>query len=77
MMCGELGGKKERNKERKRRKSTRILPWHRYRFHVPGSIFLWNIMLLDRLLALPVLSVLRRLINSVPDFKHSMTRFQE
>jgi hypothetical protein len=41
---GEEKRKKERNKERKkerkRRKSTRILPWHRYRFHVPGSTFL-------------------------------------
>jgi len=86
MMCGGLGGrkegrkegwKKERKKERKRTKSTRILPWHRYRFHVPGSTFLWNTVPQDRLIALPVLSVLRRLINSVPDFKNSMTCFQE
>jgi hypothetical protein len=29
MMCGGLGGRKEgRKKERKRRKITRILPWH-------------------------------------------------
>jgi len=82
MMCGGLGGrkkerKKEGKKERKRRKSTRILPWHRYRFHVPDSTFLWNTMPQDRLIALPGLPVLRRLINSVPDFKNSIMYFQE
>jgi hypothetical protein len=69
--------KKERKKIRKRRKSTRILPWYIYRFYLSGSTFLWNTVPQDRLIALPGLSVLRQLINSVPDFKNSMMCFQE
>ena len=77
MMCGGLGGrkegrKKESRKERKR-KNNRNLPWHRFRFHVPGSTFLWNTMPEHRLIALPVLTVLRQLINSVPDFEQEVS----